>query len=349
MEDVGLKSLERIHRVQQIDEPWTIRGERLFAWIGHRLQQTISASKLFDDDGTTLSRLTAACVVVNDVSADDDEVFELLNRLNRHAIGSAYTYAPSARQITATTSAHVHKDTVEWRTDQFGAFSVSQICLAESEADYLAEKLGGRVASREHPTSGIRSRPDFMLTMADQFFAKEGQSPSRFANKFEMQTIAELSSRSGACASLGGSADGVALEMSYGERTSLGCLAPDEPHRRIGNGLSYRLHLPDDFAPGDAARVADALNRDEAIGTGLPTHYGAWCWDEWPNVGHKLAYRGFIPNATYRPGIAQDTAASLIHRAKRVDSFMHAKPTKSNVWETLAKRFGTRRKDADVG
>lgn len=348
MDDVGLKALERIHRIQQIDESWTIRSKRQFAWIGHRLQQAICASTLFENDGTILSRLTASCITVDDVSRDDEVVLELLNTLNRHAVGNAYTYAPSARQITATTCAYVHKDTLEWRTDQFGVFSINQLCFAESEADYLADRLGGRVAVREHPTSGMRSRADDMLTVADGTFARDGRSPSSFANEFEMQTIAELSSQSGTFASLGGSAGGVALEVSYGEQTSLARLITDEPHRRLENGLAYRLHLPEEFSAGDAVRVADALNREEATGAGLPMHYGSWCWGEWPTVGSNLAYQGFIPNSTYRPGIAQDIAISLIHRAKWADRFLHDKPTQRSVWETLARRFGIGKKDLEV-
>ena len=45
MPDVGLKALETIHKLLCIDEPWTIRGERDFSWIGHRLTQNVRASK----------------------------------------------------------------------------------------------------------------------------------------------------------------------------------------------------------------------------------------------------------------------------------------------------------------
>ena len=76
MPDVGLTALETIHKLLLIDEPWTIRGERDFSWIGHRLTQNVSASKQFDGDGITLSRLSATCIVVEDVSAPQEEVLQ---------------------------------------------------------------------------------------------------------------------------------------------------------------------------------------------------------------------------------------------------------------------------------
>lgn len=347
MDDVGLQALEEIYKVQQIDEPWTIRGERQFSWIGHRLQQTMSASKLFDDEGLTLSRLTASCVVVEDVSAPEDDVLHLLSRLNRHALGNAYSYSAADRRITATTVAYVHRGTLDWRTSQFGVFSIHQLCLAETEADHIADTTGGQVAIRAHPASGFRSARDDMLNVVDAVFVKDGQSPSSFANEFEMQTIAELSAKSSSFASLGASMHGVAFEMAYGETTSLGRLSSEEPHRHIGNGLSYRLHLPGPISPDEAEKISALLNREEAHGVALTTHYGAWCWDTWPTVGQALAYQAFIPNTIYRPGIAQDAAMSLIKRAQWADRFLNSTSSKKNVWTTIAQRFGFDKGESD--
>ena len=91
MLDVGLAALEKIHKQLLIDEPWTVRGDREFSWIGHRLRQNVRASKQFDDDGISLSRLAASCVVVEGVTKPDRDVLRILSWVNRHAVGSVYT------------------------------------------------------------------------------------------------------------------------------------------------------------------------------------------------------------------------------------------------------------------
>jgi hypothetical protein len=340
MESIGRAALEKLHKELLIDELWTIRGDREFSWIGHRLKQTVRGSKSFQDDGITLSRLSATCVVVEGVSAPQADVLRLLSRMNRHAIGSAYTYWPATRSISTDAVAYVHEQTLEWRSSQFGSFTITQLCLAESEADWLAEKTGGTVAVREHPTSGRRIVSDDMLNVLEDAFVADGWRPSLFANQFEMETIADITRHSPRVASMGGSAGGVALEVSFGGDTSLTRIHTEEPHRRLGNGLTVRLNLPISVTPDDADRIAASLNAQEAAGSATTTHYGAWCWDTWPATGLCLAYQAFIPNALYRPGIAQDVAYSFIKRAQWADRVLNQKPSTASVWKTLAKRFG---------
>ena len=64
--DVGINALNAIFKALLIDEEWAVRTERSFSWIAHRIQQTISAGKVIDDDGIRLSRLTANSVIVED-------------------------------------------------------------------------------------------------------------------------------------------------------------------------------------------------------------------------------------------------------------------------------------------
>jgi hypothetical protein len=340
MADVGLSALEIIYKQLLIDDPWTIRGEGEFSWIGHRLQQTIRAGAPFEDEGITLSRLSASCVVVEGVTAPQGEVLRMLARVNRHAVGSAYTYWPSTQSISANAIAYVHDDTLEWRPKQYASLAILQLCLAETEADWLAERAGGTVAAREHPTSGRRVDADDMLNVLDGPFASRGRQPSLFANEFEMETIADVAKRSSRVASLGGSAEGVALEVAFGGGTSLTMLHTEEPHRRLGNGLTVRVNLPSTVTPEDADWMAASLNSQEAVGSAVATHYGAWCWDTWPTTGLTLAYQSFMPNALYQPGIAQDAAYSCVKRALWVDRLLNEKPAEEGAWQILARRVG---------
>ena len=349
MEDVGLSALAKIYGHLLIDEQWAFWDQREFSWIGHRLQQTVQASLQFADGDLTLSRLAANCNVVDDVSEPPGSVLRTLSRMNRHAVGSAYNYWPPTRTIWSNLVAYVHDDTLEWRSKQFSAFVNLQLCLAETEADWLAAKTGGNAGTREHPMSGRRAVADDILNVPDSFFAESGQEPSRFSDKFEMETIAEVFERSTNAASLGGSADGVAFEVSFADQTSLIMLKTGEPHRRLGSGLTVRLHLPIEADPEDADRIAAALNTQEASGAANATHFGAWCWDDWPTTGQSIAYQLFIPNLLYQPGVAQDIAYSFVVRARWVDRVLNGQQSDKSVWKTIHERYGNEPPDGDEG
>ena len=272
--DLGQRVLEKIHKDLCIDEPWTTRGDRWFSWIGHRLAQRVSAYKPSDDDGIVLSRIEATCVVVADIAAEPSDVVRVLPRINRHAVGSAYTYWPDTHSISADAVAYVHDQTLEWRTNQLGALAILQLWLCETEAAWLAEKTGGRIAVREHPTSGRRLEPDEMLNVLDTQFAADGRKQSLFADKFEMENIAEITRQSTSAASLGGDAGGVTIEVPFGDYTSLIQLNTQEPHRRLGNGLTALLRLPLTVTPDEADLLASMVNAREAAGESKATHYG---------------------------------------------------------------------------
>ena len=95
--------------------------------------------------------------MVEDVSEPQEEVLQTLSRINRHAVGSAYTYWHSTRSISSNAVVYVHDETLEFRSKQFSSFVILQLCLAETEVDWLAGKTGGTVVIRDHPTSGRRS------------------------------------------------------------------------------------------------------------------------------------------------------------------------------------------------
>ena len=340
MTDIGTSAIDQVFKDLLIDDEWSTRDERAFSWIGHRLKQTVTAGKLFDDDGIVLSRLTASTVVAKEVEASEEDVFRHLARLNRHAIGSAYSYDPVEREIRSTAIAYVHDETAAWRSQQMGVFTILQLCIAEGEADYIAHKCNGSLAVEAHPSNGLRRVRDDMLNVLDTNIAKEGSGPSRYIDKFEFDAIAEMTKQTDKLASLGGSESGVAIETPFGDFTSLTFVATDEPHRRAGSGLVVRLHLPTKASPDEADRICAVLNRAEHSAYSAATHYGAWCWDEWPNVGRAITYKLFVPNAVYRQGISQDAACSMAKRAIWVEGFLNAEHASGSAWDILAERFG---------
>jgi hypothetical protein len=277
------------------------------------------------------------------VSASEATVDRILSDMNRHAFGNCYSFAPSERRIYATTSTWVHQDTAGWRSNIFSAYVIGQLCLAEAEADYLADKCGGTVARRKHPVSGYRDQPDDMLNVADDVIAPEGQEPSLYSNAFEFEAVADAVKRSERVATLGSSADGIALECSFDDYTAISILSSTYKHRLLGAGLSACLHLPISITPEDGHRIAAMLNRRERDSgpVGGQGHIGAWCVDQGPaGGGDAVTYRSFLPNLIYRNGLIMDTSLACIARMLWADQTMNSKPTTESPWKRLAKRFG---------
>jgi hypothetical protein len=338
MSDIGTQALDAIYKRLHIDEEWTTRKSRSFEWIAHRLRQTIEASEVFPDGKFSLSRLTASCVVVDNVTADEQAVMDVLATLNRQALGSAYAYVPQYRHVKATTCAFVHAETLEWRVTQFVTYAMLQLCVAETEADYIAAKSGGRVAEATHPVGGPRRTPDDMLRLLDDGpFAETGRAASAFLDKWEMGTIEHIAKNSAFVATRGSTEAGLSLEVAFDDEATLIVLDAREPHWRAGAGLRVRLRPPMDLSPQDASRHANALNLTEALGGSMAAHYGAWCWDSWTPSRQSpcaLAYQLFVPNALHRTGVAQDCAASFVKRARWMDWGLHGVES-ADPWKVM--------------
>lgn len=339
MTDVGLQALERIHQELLIDEEWTTRAAREFTWIGHRLAQAVRAGRVFEDRGITLSRLVAETVVVEAVEAEEAEILPWLSMVNRHAVGSAYSYDAARRVIVATTAAVMHADILDWRTKQFAAYTIAQLELAENEAEYLANRSGGTVAQRSHPVAGARTVADDMLGVLEDVFAVDGRTESRFANAFEIETIADAAKGSPIVATAGASGARVSLEVPFGEETSLLRINGAGRHRRLGNGLMAELLLPELMSQADGARIAGFLNRQEALPQTDTLHYGAWSWFEWPSGRVTATYRLFVPNQLYRPGMAQDISYAMVGRARWADRLLNGRASTVDPWQVLAERL----------
>jgi len=340
--DLGQTLIERVHRKLQIDEHWTTRSDRSFTWIGYRLEQTISADRALQDGEFTLFKLSAETAVVDSVSAPEAVVDQVLSDLNRHSFGSCYSFAQAERKIYATTNIWVHQETADWRTNVFDTYAIGQLCFAEAEADYLADKCAGEVAARLHPKSGYREHPDDMLIVVDDLFAVKGQEPSPYADEFEFEGVADFAKRSDRVATLGGSAEGIALESSFDNHTAISILSSTYKHRLLGSGLSACLHLPTVITPADGYRIAAMLNRRERYSGpfGGQGHIGAWCVDQTPSSGIAVTYRSFLPNLIYMNGLIMDTAMACATRMRWADMTLNSKLTEESGWASLAKRFG---------
>jgi hypothetical protein len=341
MTDLGQALIQRIHSKLQVDEQWTTRTERAFSWIAHRLEQVVSTSRPIRDGEFTLFMLSAETAVVDSVGAPEPIVDRALSDLNRHSFGSCYSFSVVERRIYSTSNTWIHEGTADWRTGLFDTYVIGQLCFAEAEADYLADKCQGQVALRAHPTFGYREQPDDMLNVVDDLIAPKGQEPSRYRNAFEFEGVAEASRRSERVATLGGSAEGIALECSYDDYTAISILNPTYGHRLLGAGLSSCIRLPMSISPEDGYRIAGMLNRREksAGPIGGQGHLGAWCVDNAPTGGDVVTYRSFLPNLVYMNGLIMDTSMACVARMRWADQTLNAKSSRESAWARLTRRF----------
>jgi hypothetical protein len=334
VEDIGIAVLEELHKLNMIDEPWTERRERGFAWTPHRLRQEMTAGATFQDGEFTLCRILSRVRVVEQVAATTEAVETLLAEVNRFAVGSAYVYDPQARSISTFLVGQVHAETREWRVKQVAGFAACQSGQAETEADFLARKTGGRVATWDHPVSGRRHTPDESTFFVDAFFGREGNTPSRFTDEFEFQTIADIA-RQGNTATLGASSTGMCIEVPFANATTLIMLSSDWAHPRLGHGLSVKLMLPPPYDEAEIGRLAQMLNRKEMAGE-FPYHsFGAWGRLQLPNGSGGLGHAMFLPNALHRQGVTLDAFYGTVHRARWVNRLLNPGHDESDAWKIM--------------
>jgi hypothetical protein len=96
-----------------------------------------------------------------------------------------------------------------------------------------------------------------------------------------------------------------------------------EPHRLLGDGLWCKLELP--LACHDPARqaaLANGLNQLEAQALDGPPFLGAWCAVP---AAPRVAWVSFLPDVTYRPGLAASVAAWMVMRERFVREAMSAR------------------------
>jgi hypothetical protein len=83
------------------------------------------------------------------------------------------------------------------------------------------------------------------------------------------------------------------------DETSLLTFQTDMRHPHVGNGLFFKLELPDAYSKEQLVELVHYLNRLEVTGADVPPFFGAWCSHI---KTRRIAYVGFLPNMVYWPG-----------------------------------------------
>ena len=98
-----------------------------------------------------------------------------------------------------------------------------------------------------------------------------------------------------------------------GDQTSLLTFKSDMRHPHLGNGLFFKLELPDAWFEEELVKLVHYLNLLEVTGADVPPFFGAWCSQI--KTG-RIAYVGFLPNLACWPGSVTHISGWLRIRAR---------------------------------
>lgn len=335
--DPGLAVIADIHRRLMIDECWTAYRERGFSWLGHRLAQQLDAAPPVESRGLRVCAVCIRTTLVEKVQASQDAVERTLAGLNASAVESSLLYVPEEQRIESILVQTVHAETMAFRADQLADFAILQLYKAERDADGLAEALGGKVAGRDHPVRGTRLDADQMLGAPEHLVIPAGQMPSKFSCAEETMAVAEFV-RDSACATFGGSDDGICVEVPFGPGdTTLVELLPGQAHPWLGNGLSVRTTSRVSGDLGTVCGYAASTARLQMGTVKAGAQVGAWAARM---IGDRpcLAWFRFVPNFMYRHGLTLDVAVNEINRALWLDRLFFPDLPPRDAWQAIAQR-----------
>ena len=309
-DDVGLEVARFIYTSMRIDDEWSTKSPRGFAWWGHGLAQRLWADECQRDTGVDVTLIHAETDFLKNVE-DNQQTYEGLNTLNAHASQFAFIYDPEEKWIKLHTSVYTHRQNLGWsKRLLLGAVGL-QVSYAHREAEASSHLFEGSETDRSpHPDQGYRQEKDEIVGLIDQFYIPMGETAPSMDNSTFKHTEDQLQSMAMATSGdnwltaefpFSGN-EPVSVRLAQGKRgvvTSLFMANSHERHPLLGRGLMMHMKLPLSYDREDGLRIASLLNLKEATEWSKCHLTGAWCIDDQSD----LAFVSFIPIATYKYGV----------------------------------------------
>lgn len=333
--DVGLEAVEQIFQTLKIDPEWSVRRPRGFTWWSYNLAQHIDASEPWQDEEFQLSGIRIVTDLATSVDAKRQPE-QIVAAANMHGTLSSIVFDPAASTLKETCTAIVHQENIGWLSALLATAAIIQNDAAHREASVLADAVGGVPAASQHPTSGKREMPDGMLGVPEQVIMPAGKHKSDFAGELcaglkdfvaGAQFLGFSGSEDFTCEVPFTGTTPVAVKVALGmpearnrPETSLVRIFPDQEHPIYGHGARVTLFVPMTFAAGQAARVANQLNRAEAVGATRTNLLGAWCPDPTNSEGDTIAFNAFLPSWLAKPGVLENQVVFQAARSNELGS-----------------------------
>lgn len=343
--DVGPAVLNFLFDAMRIDETWSVREPRAFAWWGHRLVQRVWAEPVRSSHDHQVVRVHAATALLRDVR-DTPEMRARLAATNRFMPLGAMIRVPETNRIMLHAAACFHAGNRPWLQPLFLAAVGLQVADAHIKADGLARVLDGEPDVSTHPRSGPHREPDDLLNLIASVIAPAGAGASPWAEA-EFKAAAEMKPRPWVLANA--DAGGITAELPFtGDRpaaiadrpeTALLTASPRDRHPQLGSGLLLRLQLPFNVSSEEGSDLAWLLNALETIEDTNAHSLGAWCLGPTPPRrpdAHSVTFVSFLPAAAYRKGLLDILAMDMAIRTRCVATFLGDRATSGRT----AARFG---------
>lgn len=290
----------------EIDESRIIREGEISSWWLGPLRQQLWAEAPFEDEGMTITRVHARTDVFAGFTGSDSQVENLAFLMPRGTLSGLARSENDPTRIQLACSVYVHDSIMSWLPEFLGMCSLLQLIEAYSYLE-VEESLELRLDRTPHPKLGhIEYRDDALEEIILQIVAA-GTQVSRFIGDDMRALLGDC--QNPPCVLATGEDVGVTAEFPFLGRTSLTRFSAIEKNPKVGSGLLITLKIPDKPANG----VMHALEMNECELKYLTrSHFlGSWCST---NDGTPT-FASFVPNAIWKPGLAQYLMQSMMMRA----------------------------------
>jgi tetratricopeptide (TPR) repeat protein len=307
LDDVGPEVLAFVYTSMRIDDEWSIRAPRRFAWWGHQLAQRVWVDDCREDLGEDVTLMRVETDFLRNVK-NSEQTYEALNDLNAGASQFAFIYDIKEQCIRLHSTVYTHRQSLDWSKRLF----LRTVALQVSSAHTLVEKISHLFAGSEpdrspHPASGFRPEKDELVDLIGNFYIPMGEmEPPLESDTFKF-TEHNLQSRF--MVTTGGHAltvefpftgnEPVSVRLTLGLPgvvTSLLRVNSEEGHPLLGRGLMMRMMLPVSCDRNAGLHIAMTLNLMEVAGWTRCHLNGAWYVDEHSN----LVFVSFFPMAGFK-------------------------------------------------
>jgi hypothetical protein len=350
LRDIGKQAVEQVAAIWQVDPARCIQREDGFDWWPGDFRVAVTTHGRNDRQNPDSCGLTIRTDLLKDVPIEDQRVAELVALMAR---SSASTYAwvyppaevwslqasPSDRpKLWSGSTANLTTENADWLPGFLALMSLLQPIDAQLLAAEMAELLPGATPDVSSPGGMKLKGLDPILGFAANVYAPIGNEQNRWVGTGEFEAHAERWGRSELCFGTG-DAQGLTMEVPFGQDSALISLQTDRPHPQLGTGLLGTIQLPihDEF--GLIAHECARLNFMETFWTDIPL-FG--CWNPHTSRDGKdyPAFTSFVPNCLYQPGLASHLAAWLVRRARWVRTERFPQLRDRTMLEILNERLG---------
>ncbi len=314
----GHQLMIELMKTLNVDQKWCEFDAEGFTWWGADHAQRVWCEEGVFQHVTTTYRLHCETDLIRGRGHAADFELALEREMDHTTLNSLVYDKPSDTYKLHSSCFATEENMVFLKRVCFAA-----VVLQVTEAQVVSRKLQGAVgaqpATSAHPTMGIRTQHDPMMSCVQQFFLPHGQQPSRWIGVPEWLETEKAMEREAEKFTSDHHHHLQAEFLWSASQTPRGIILDvnsREPHPVLGNGLHFTLTVPLVMSPERVSHMALELNQYERDNWKKSHMLGSWsCHDGF------LAYRSFVPNTVFRADLLPQLSLNMASRAEWVNEF----------------------------